>query len=163
MEAPQVHEWGPRLWKILHSLCENSGQRSYKGYHDNEKRCWINVVNSLLKGLPCPACKKHFREYYSPQLFLNIFEKKGEERQIELRIWLWTFHNHVRKEKDQIVDITIEQIPELYAKYTREDFLTDCSILREHIRRAMFLRWLVRDDMLRVMRALEELWVVVHT
>jgi hypothetical protein len=163
MDPPVVQEWGPRLWRVLHSLAECTGKRNYKGYHDNEQRCWINIMNSLLKGLPCAVCKKHFREYYASGKFGDIFLKKGDERREELRKWLWTFHNHVRIEKEQPIDIEFEKLSELYTPYTRDQFNNDIAVIREHIRRGMFLRMLVRDDLVRVVRALDELWCILHT
>lgn len=162
MAGPQVTEWGPRLWRLFHSLTEQTGRGKYRTYNDEEKRVWINLINSLLKTLPCPKCRHHFKEHLKSHPFESTLIKNGEERRIELRTWFWTFHNNVRLRKEQPIELTYEQVELMYTTYTRKDFDADMAVLKDHMRRGMFQRWLICDDMYRTLRAFEEIWRILN-
>ena len=76
-----------------------------------------------------------------------------------LRQWLWRFHNAVRVRKEQSADIPYESIATIYVP-DRACFLGWEVIVREHMRRGMFLRWLIREDMIRTMQIMEQLWLI---
>lgn len=161
MDAPQVAIWGPCLWRLFHSLAEKSGKRNYHLYDYEEERCWLNLFNSMKRAMPCPNCRQHYKQYLDANKIQPVFSVKGEERRLQLRTWLWQFHNHVRSSKGQDLFVNLDSIEEMYGTYTREQYMEDVRILHEEIRKGMFLRWLVREEMVRALRSLEELWRIL--
>ena len=80
---------------------------------------------------------------------------------MKLRKWLWQFHNSVRTDKAQPVDVTLEKIQEMYTGYEIAQYTSDRGVLIEHMRRGMFQRWLIRDDMVRVTTSLDSLFATL--
>lgn len=162
MDAPQVAQWGPRMWRFLHSMAEKVGKgvdvRAQTQRNSEEKRLWIVLIQLLQKTMPCPLCRQHFRVYVTQNRFGLMFTTTGESRRNELRKWLWSLHTHVRQGKSQSLDVVLEQVPVLYNTYTIEQKTEDVHVITEHLRRGMFQRWLTRDEMYGLLRIMEELW-----
>ena len=162
MDAPQVAQWGPRMWRYLHSMAEKVGRvvdiRAQTQRNNEEKRLWVVLVQLLQKTMPCPLCRQHFREYVTRNGFGLMFNSVGEGRRNELRRWLWSLHTHVRQGKSQPLDVTLEQVPTMYGAYTLAQKNEDINVITEHLRRGMFQRWLTRDEMYGLLRIMEELW-----
>ena len=161
LQSPQTAEWGPCLWRILHALAEKTGVKDVRMHSEEEKRCWLNLFNSLKGGMPCPLCRQHYRTYLMHNSIEDVFASKGEERRVKLRKWLWQFHNSVRTDKAQPVDVTLEKIQEMYTGYEIAQYTSDRGVLIEHMRRGMFQRWLIRDDMVRVTTSLDSLFATL--
>jgi hypothetical protein len=169
MEGPQTAEWGPALWGLLHMLGEKSGRGSgvmrqmgrgpAQLCHSEERRVWATLFAALRTSLPCPLCKQHYVDYVRtnpPDAFLRI---PGPEWATALRQWLWTFHNAVRTRKEQALDVPQEELAGRYVPNGTQ-FAAWKQTMQEHMRRGMFLRWLIREDMLRTLQALEQLWLL---
>ena len=142
-EGPGLLEWGPALWLVLHYLAVRTGRPKPVVWPrlnraDEEKRIWTNLLTSLRTCLPCPRCKVHYNEY--------VRANKVDIRFIET--WLWTFHNHVRTSNQQPLVITQEEAHALFL---------------DHLRRGMFKRMYTRDDMMKCVRALQELVVELES
>jgi hypothetical protein len=62
MEGSVAHKawWGPRIWRILHSLAEVSEGRSDAGIG------WRAVVRTTAAILPCAICREHFGNAMAP-------------------------------------------------------------------------------------------------
>lgn len=60
---PDIKEWAPSMWRILHSLAEHSGEIVSPLFADDEKRQWILFLNLLPNVLPCPHCREHASDY----------------------------------------------------------------------------------------------------
>jgi len=157
MNAPQLEIWGPPLWRIFHGLAERSGKGTGK-FADEERRCWINFINSIRTCLPCPVCRKHYNEYLRTGEFEKIFLETGVQRKKALREWFWKFHNVVRARANKSIDIELTSLEEMYKEYGLQKFNEDRHIVIEQIRSGMFQMWHVRDEMMRFIRTLEELW-----
>jgi len=106
--------WGPALWSILHILAEHIGRQ---GIDADEARDFEIIVNTLPFVIPCSECQGHTRTY----LQANPFEplKNVKDLASYVRLWLLTFHNAVRAQKGQPIEITtLEQLAALYASET---------------------------------------------
>jgi hypothetical protein len=88
-----------------------------------------------------------------------VFRLKGAEWGATLRHWLWTFHNEVRVSSSQPVDFPIEKLAEIYRSVAAEQVFLWKQTLQNNIRKGMFLRLYVRDDMIHCIRLLEELQI----
>jgi len=150
MEAPQNHIWGPELWMILHSAAERIGESHVK-LPQEELRIWTGVLSSLRHSLPCPVCKKHFTAYFlaTPIKICN---------RDFIREWLYNLHcrvNDMANTTEKKVEITIEQIPEIYSKPF--NFSAHFRIVVEQMNRALRLGWSSRNDIQKTVRLFEEL------
>ena len=160
MDAPQTAQWGPCVWRFLHSMAEKVGKitdvRGQRQRSDEEKRCWTNIIQFLQRAMPCPLCRQHFKEYVMRHNFAHIFT--GEGRKDALRKWLWDCHTNVRTSKGHPIDVKLDAVPAMYSTYTAAQFAADRQIITDHLRRGMFQRWLIRDDMYGLLRCMEEMW-----
>jgi hypothetical protein len=129
--------------------------------HADERLAWARLFASLRTTLPCPLCKQHYAEYLRTDPPERVLRIPGPLWAEELRQWLWRFHDAVRVRKEQAKDFPYSSIATTYAP-NRERFLVWESVVREHIRRGMFLRWLIREDMLRTMQTLEQVWLITR-
>ena len=159
MDGPNTKEWGPALWGIFHTFAERTGGQRTALKEDEEKRRWRSFLMSLRACIPCPRCKKHYEDYIRTHPVDGLFRLKGADWGIALRQWLWTFHNEVRVSSSQPVDIPFEQVSELYGSIPIEQIQLWKQTLQDNIRKGMFLRLYIRDDMMHCIRLLEELYI----
>jgi hypothetical protein len=150
--APQTTEWGPAIWKILHSLAEKSVGTLKKNIIE-EKRLWFNLLNSLRYSLPCPNCRKHYNEYYITHLIDKFIQKDNFNK--DIRLWLYNLHCEANKNTGKDTVITIEELTLLYSNYG--EFRNDAKIFVEHMQRALFYKWIIREDMQKTLRFLYEI------
>lgn len=150
--APQTTEWGPAVWRILHSLAEKSLSTPVKQTGE-ERRLWFNILNSLRYSLPCPNCRKHYNDYY----VANLIDKfiKNNSFNIELRIWLYNLHCEANKHTAKYNTIMIEELTSLYGNY--DGIKNDAKIFVEHMQRGVFHKWISHEDMLKTRRFLYEI------
>jgi hypothetical protein len=87
--------WGPRFWKILHTLAESSGRQTHIITSNDEADMWIQLFKSQASVMPCELCKKHYVEWYVKNRPDNLHNIKGEDRRVWIRNWLWGCHNQV--------------------------------------------------------------------
>lgn len=87
--------WGPRIWRLLHSLAEIS-DRSDCG------PLWRIVVHATAEVLPCAVCKKHFQEAIRRMHF-----PAGQSMQARMRHSLWAAHAAVGGALPE-ADLTLE-------------------------------------------------------
>jgi len=147
MDAPQNDIWGPELWMILHSAAERIGTSHVK-LPQEELRLWTNLLMSLRFSLPCPICKKHFTVY------LLSTPIKTFNREF-IRNWLYNIHCQVNDRTEKRVEITIDQIPEIYSKPF--NFSAHFSTVSDQMNRALRLGWSSRADIQKSIRFFEEL------
>jgi hypothetical protein len=157
MDAPQTAIWGPRLWNIFHGLVEKSGKNAGK-FAVEERRCWMNFMNSIRTCLPCPVCRKHYNDYFKVARFDECFAVCGAERRDRLREWFWKFHSAVNTRSGVVNNIGIDDIRLKYENYSSTQFNEDRRIVIEQVRLGMFQMWHVREEMMRFVRTCEELW-----
>jgi hypothetical protein len=160
MNAPQTQEWGPALWRLMHTLSERVGFCGVK-LHEDEKRAWIGFFSSLKFSLPCPVCRNHYREYLKKNPVESLFNSVGESRRVGLRKWLWDFHNTVNEFKENKNGngngVDFEDLVKIYGTFNNETFIQDRGVYIDHMKRGMFLRWIIRDDMMKTVNYIDQL------
>lgn len=72
--------WGPRIWRILHTLAEISDRGDCGP-------AWRVVLRETAEMLPCAVCRTHFLENMR-----HIRFEAGRAPRAELRRWLWSVH-----------------------------------------------------------------------
>lgn len=109
-------EWGPIVWRYLHSLTERLG---VSGQDNNEAQYIQTMLRMLPQIIPCRECQQHAREYIKLHPVPLLINLRGETLRRTVREWLFTFHTAVRTRKGQPVIIsTIEECMALYTNST---------------------------------------------
>lgn len=90
---PQNEEWGPTVWRILHTLAERGGLQKDKLLQADEGRSWPLFVKTLGPMLPCPYCRDHLAEWmiYHP---FNL-PTENSEWNFYIRTWFYELHESV--------------------------------------------------------------------
>jgi len=162
MEGPAIPVWGPALWSLFHSLAGKAGKkggfRAGVSQEAEEKRLWRSMMLAFRSTIPCPACQKHYNEYLLSHPLAPILE--GKDWAPQLRKWFYDFHNAVRGSKGQPLDFSEEQLVG-YESSTRADMVAWKQTLTEQMRRGMVLHIIMREDMLKVLRFMEELILLI--
>lgn len=160
-DLPNTVEWGPPLWRIFHGLVEKTGRVIHNRQQAEEARLWNTFLMSLRKSLPCIHCRKHYNDYLLANPYIVILTKVGTERQTKLREWFYIFHNSVNTRTGKTYDKPLEELPSIYGSYSAIDFSRDKSIFVDNMRRALQKGFVIRDDLQKTLRSLEELWLVI--
>lgn len=159
MDAPQNNQWGPALWQILHSLSlkiNTITPPSYNNYFNSnnyqlheEKRLWTGLINSLKFSLPCPLCKKHYSEY----IFANPIDFNNLS---SIKEWFFNLHNSVNNRLNKST-IQIDTLTNIYSNVN----VRNCyNILQIHLKRAITLQWIIREDSIKLLRFLSEMFIL---
>lgn len=87
-------EWGPVIWKILHSLSLQAGKAQPRA-QDEETRTWIQILTRTGVSIPCPECRAHYKTWIltrQPKLLASIpYSEQGEW----VRHWLHDIHTDI--------------------------------------------------------------------
>jgi len=156
MNPPIIEVWGPALWSIFHILAEKTGHKPNEAQEHEEKRLWRFFLLALRSAIPCPRCQAHYNDYIQKNPLHPLFLKRGAEWGIALRHYLWTFHCSVRQSKGQPLDFPIERLEE-YRLVPREILQGHLSAFGVHLHRGLPLQMITREDMMRLLRVLQEL------
>lgn len=111
----QRESWGPRFWRILHTLAETSGQQVPLILKNDEADAWILLLKLQEFVMPCALCKEHYKSWRTTHRVDHLRNLQGDVRKEFLRRWLWDCHNRVNA-SNQKPEIPIEEAPTLYPK-----------------------------------------------
>jgi Erv1 / Alr family len=105
--------WGPALWSCLHIIAEHVGKREID---IAEARDFEIVITMLPQVIPCAHCQAHAKTYLSQYPFeANKNAKVPGTLGPYAETWLLTFHNAVRTQNSQPIEVsTLEQLRALY-------------------------------------------------
>ena len=91
---PNPKVWGPRLWKILHTITfkypekiDNSNSNADDIKIKNRVR---KLFNDLTRNIPCSACRQSYKKFLSE----SPIEPHLHSRE-SLSLWLYKIHNRV--------------------------------------------------------------------
>lgn len=107
-------EWGPPLWKILHSLTESLGNQKNTIISTDEAHEMIFLLRDVEKIMPCALCRKHYNAWRKEHPLEQLAPLRGPALRDAVRKWLYDLHEHVNKGRAIESGITLEQIPSLY-------------------------------------------------
>jgi hypothetical protein len=127
-------EWGPPLWRILHTLTERIGGQTHPLLATDEERRWGQLLATLEDVMPCQLCRKHYRERKKT---LSLEGWHGVPLREESRRWLWTLHEAVNKERGVTSGITLEDLKGVYGARTRDELQADVAALFSTLQKAM--------------------------
>jgi hypothetical protein len=89
--------WGPRFWRVLHTLAEASGGMQSPILSNDEADAWKLVFKTQTFVMPCAVCQKHFTEWKIQNRIPELRGILGIERRAWLRHWLWGCHCRVNE------------------------------------------------------------------
>lgn len=124
------------------------GQGTSRMQQYDEIRIWSGLLSSLRYSLPCPACKRHFSEYYDAHPL-------SEYTRPVLRRWLFDLHQQVNSRTNKTSTYTIEDMPAIYGKPYH--FSKHAGVFHLHMKLAVFHKWCDLNDVQRTVRFLEEM------
>ena len=116
--------WGPRVWRLFHTLAEISNRRDVLGI-------WYTVLMTTAESMPCAQCRTHFSAYLraNPITFVKRgMLITGPQTRDKIRNELWKFHNVVNKstgKEEKSIDILLEQ----HGAKTRNELLLEAQSL----------------------------------
>jgi len=97
----QIAEWGPPMWKLLHSMAEKAGTSVLQV---DEKRAWISFLRLTEGILPCPMCRDHYRQWRRTHPLEDFLANHGDLFRERVREWLWGLHDDVNSRREGIVE-----------------------------------------------------------
>lgn len=116
--------WGPRFWKILHTLAEYSGTRSSVIIENDEADLWTILLKGQAFVMTCALCKSHYINWYISHKPVDLRTLKGPERKEYLRKWLWACHNNVNKNSQKEI-FPEERLLEVYKKEPNSEIIKE--------------------------------------
>jgi hypothetical protein len=111
--------WGPRFWKVLHTLTEQSGNQTNQIISNDEADAWILLLKTQAFVMPCALCKQHFLEWLHARRPETIRTLQGSARRDWIRTWIWGCHDRVNT-MNKKVSPPIESLTEMYNKQSIE-------------------------------------------
>lgn len=101
INQPTNEEWGPYLWRVLHTLAEYSGNNQTNSMMmADEMRAWPLFMKALPNVLPCPDCKIHLNNWIKIHPFLLPTDYSQWKQYI--RLWLYTLHEDVNTRTNKL-------------------------------------------------------------
>jgi hypothetical protein len=90
-------EWGPLLWKIIHTLSTKLGNQTNKILQTDELNYYNNFTKNVGTVLPCKVCRKHYYDY-ALKYKKNI--EYYELRDYSINYYM-NLHNEINSEKNK--------------------------------------------------------------
>lgn len=87
--------WGPRFWKVLHTLAQCSGNLQNPTMRNDEADLWKMLLKTQSFVMPCALCKQHYLEYKLNVPLLELRNLSNPDRKYFLTNWLWKCHSNV--------------------------------------------------------------------
>ena len=107
--------WGPRFWKILHTLAECSGTMTSMVMANDEADLWSLILKGQTFVMTCALCKEHYYSWYKSHRLVDLRTLKGLARREYLRKWLLDCHNNVNRQAGKELFLE-EHLSETYKK-----------------------------------------------
>jgi hypothetical protein len=149
----QREAWGPRFWRILHTLAERSGKQTTDLESNEEADSWTNLLRAQAFVMPCDLCKQHYLAWIVNYKINPLRGLLGEDRRLYLRLWLWACHDNVNR----INGKQSPSVSELQDKFGRHAIERDVLDLDKMFRIAIEKQSLMAADISRWKNALTRL------
>jgi hypothetical protein len=123
--------WGPRLWKLFHTMAEYSDRRDVL-------QIWCNWVRVTAATMPCARCRTHLSAYLRSTVFMksiNIDRTTGEQMRHQVRTELHRLHNSVNA-RIGAPQVDIADLPTIYGAKGRDEALLESQRLFREIKAA---------------------------
>jgi hypothetical protein len=145
--------WGPRFWRIFHTLAECSGTLADLLSSRDEAEVWILLLKLQANVMPCKICKEHYTDWLSTHAVERVRYLEGQERREWLRHWFWACHEHVNRMNGKPTPPE-EDLPNLYPRRSIQKEIVELGTM---FQLAVEKRLLSVDDTLRWRQLLSRL------
>jgi Erv1 / Alr family len=131
----QNSEWGPPLWRLLHTLAEQIGRQTIGMLAIDESRAWLQFLRTTELVMPCKLCRRHYREWRTahPLESLNVAGRDPSSRE-----WLWGLHEDVNARRGVQSGVRLEDMERLYGSRESYELQQDIATLSEIFQRAIY-------------------------
>jgi len=110
-----IEEWGPDMWKLLHSYAEYAGHLKSEIAMVDEIRAWKSFLLFTEEVLPCSKCKSHMKEWRRANPIEDLMIHRGPFFKDKLRRWLWGLHEAVNERRGpETTRLPYESLAETY-------------------------------------------------
>jgi len=107
--------WGPRFWKILHTLAESSGSMTSPVLANDEADLWTILIKAQGFVMTCALCKNDYNNWRLTHKLVDLRTLKNGNLKNYLRTWLFNCHNAVNARNNKLV-FTEKELITLYKK-----------------------------------------------
>jgi len=128
-------EWGPPMWRILHTFAERLGKQTHPITISDEKRAWTMLLKSTESVLPCAKCKAHFQSWRKRNPIEASVALDGEPLRIWARQWVYYLHDEVNQEKG-VTSPGLEEVQQLFQSRTAREQTDDIREINAHLLKA---------------------------
>jgi hypothetical protein len=135
-------DWGPPLWKILHTLAEKLGNHSHRILVEDQRRAWVQFLKSIDSVLPCVKCQNHYkiwRKNNPVEVFLYL---EGQNLRTQAREWVWKLHTSVNENKGITDNPELDSMESMYFDTYLQAEINKCFT---SFKTAMVLRTLTNE------------------
>jgi len=132
-------DWGPPLWRVLHSLAERLGKQKIQLLIADENRAWVQFLKSIEFVIPCAKCRAHYKSWRIRNPLENASHLTGEMSKIAARKWLWGLHCEINQERG-VANPTLDEVKELYADKPLPIIREDIKICNKYFNDALLTR-----------------------
>lgn len=151
--------WGPHLWRVLHTLAHRSGEFRTPLQENDEAQTWINTLKHIQDIMPCPKCRSHYSETIRRKTPSILMALRGIHRKEWLEDFFYSLHNEVNKdngkalfEKESLNQYTdVDKFKESYLYIQR---------MVKHATETSQLRLLAVKDAMRMLELLRRLYTL---
>jgi hypothetical protein len=123
----QNSEWGPPLWRILHTLAERVGKQTVLMLAQDETRAWIGLLQHVEGIMPCQMCRGHYRAWRTRRSLEGLYGGSDASRE-----WVWALHEDVNQRRGVTAEqgVPFARLTELYGPgRNRQEFQQDIDTL----------------------------------
>ena len=124
----QREAWGPRFWRVLHTLAERSGKQTTELQNNDEADAWTNLLRAQAFVMPCDLCKQHYLSWIVSYKINPLRSLLGEDRRVYLRLWLWGCHDNVNRMNGKISP-AVSGLQEMYSRHIIEKDIKDLETM----------------------------------
>lgn len=110
---PTPTEWGPLVWKILHTLAEYAGKQKNEMIRLDEGRAWPLLMKNFVAMLPCELCRIDATNYIKEHPFQ--LPEAYSEWNLYVRTYVYSFHEYVNQKTGKS-SFDFNQLSETYKK-----------------------------------------------
>jgi hypothetical protein len=137
-----VDEWGPDLWKLLHSYSLYAGKNKPEIAALDEVRGWKTFIIATEAVLPCRKCKDHMREWRLKNPIEVITPYRGEYLKERVCSWLWELHESVNEKRGIPKEqrLPIDLLAEKYSTSSIQSLSQTITNLTEKFEKAVLHR-----------------------
>lgn len=121
--------WGPRVWRIFHTLAEYSDRRDVS-------HLWLNLMRITAQTMPCAKCRTHLAEYLRTHtMFRSSPTLSPKDIQSNIKRDLYVLHNAVNA-RNKTPQFDFEQLAQTYGNKPRPERLYEVQLLYNELKNA---------------------------